>query len=226
MIVGLGNSFDHLLAISFRLVEQVGRNLFIVIFGAQSFVAPNAGAHLHQIDHALELVLGSDGNLNCDRPAFQAVHNGIDSVVEIGSHAIHFVDETNAWHSVLVGLTPHGFRLRLYTGYCIEYRHSAVQNAQAALHFGREIHVARRVDDVNRIIAPLAGGGSGGDGDSTLLLLLHPIHNGRAFMHFADLVGPARVVQHTFRSGGFTGIDVGHDADVSHPFDRYGSHKS
>jgi hypothetical protein len=45
-------------------------------------------------------------------------------------------------------------------------------------------------------------------------------------MHFADLVGPAGVVQHTFRSGGFTGIDVGHDADVSHPFDRYSSHKS
>jgi hypothetical protein len=45
-------------------------------------------------------------------------------------------------------------------------------------------------------------------------------------MHFADLVRAARIVQNTFRSRGFAGIDVGHDADVSHPFDRYSSHKS
>ena len=34
-------------------------------------------------------------------------------------------------------------------GHGVEHRHRAVQHAQAALHFGREIHVARRVDDVD-----------------------------------------------------------------------------
>jgi hypothetical protein len=38
-----------------------------------------------------------------------------------------------------------------------------------------------------------------------------------AFMHFADLVGAASVIEDAFRSGGFAGIDVGHDADISHP---------
>jgi hypothetical protein len=35
-------------------------------------------------------------------------------------------------------------------------------------------------------------------------------------MDFADLVGSAGVVQNSFRSCGFTGINVRHDADIAH----------
>ena len=221
MIVGFGNRLDHLLAISLGLLEQIGGNLDLVVLGAQRLVAPDARLHRHQIDDALELVLGADGNLNRHRPALQPVDNGIDGVVKIRAHAVHLIDEADARNAVLVGLAPHRFRLRLHARHGVEHRHRAVQHAQAALHFGREIHVARRIDNVDGDVAPLAGGGGRRDGDAALLLLLHPVHDGRAFMHLADLVGAAGVIEDALGSGGFTGIDVGHDADVPHFLDRY-----
>jgi hypothetical protein len=33
-------------------------------------------------------------------------------------------------------------------------------------------------------------------------------------MHFADLMGNTGIKQNAFRGRGFTGIDVGHDADI------------
>jgi hypothetical protein len=57
----------------------------------------------------------------------------------------------------------------------------------------------------------------GRDGDAALLLLLHPVHHGGAFVHLADLVGDARIEQDAFGGRGLTGIDVSHDADVPRP---------
>ena len=142
-------------------------------------------------------------------------------MIEIRAHAVHLVDEADARNAVLVGLPPHRFRLRLHAGDRVEHRDRAIEHAQAALHLGREIHVAGRVDDVDRDVAPLAGGRGGGDRDAALLLLLHPVHGGGAFMDFADLVSAARVIQDALGGRGFTGIDVGHDADISHLFERY-----
>ena len=128
---------------------------------------------------------------------------------------------------VLVGLTPNGFRLRLHAGNCIKHRASAVEHTQTSLHFGGEIDVAGRIDDVDGDVAPLAGGCGGGNGDAALLLLRHPVHGRGAFMHFTDFVGTAGVVKDALSRSGLTGIDVGHDADISHFVERYSaSHKS
>jgi hypothetical protein len=55
--------------------------------------------------------------------------------------------------------------------------------------------VSRGVDDVDTVrlellthTTPETGGRSGGDGDTTLLFLLHPVHGGGAIMNFTDLV--------------------------------------
>ncbi len=190
---------------------------------AQRLVAPDHGLHLHQVDDALELVFRADGNLNRHRTALQPVHDGVDGVVEIRAHAVHLIDEADARNVVLVGLPPHRFRLRLHAGDGVEHRHRAIQHAQGALHFGREIHVAGRIDDVDLHVAPEAGGGGRRDRDAALLLLLHPVHGGGAFMDFADLVRAARVIQDALGGGGLTGIDMGRDADISHPLERYRS---
>src|SRR5262249_33138612 len=82
---------------------------------------------------------------------------------------------------------------------------------------------AGRVDDVDLHVPPGTGGCGGGNCDAALLLLFHPVHGGSAFMDFANLVGPARVIQNPLGGGRFTGIDMGRDADVSHSFERYRS---
>jgi len=76
--------------------------------------------------------------------------------------AIHLVDVGEARHGVLVGLAPDGLRLRLDAGDRVEDGDGAVQHAQAALDLDREVDVAGRVDDVDPVALPLAGGGGGG----------------------------------------------------------------
>ena len=63
--------------------------------------------------------------------------------------------------------------------------------------------------------SPEAGGGGGRDRDAALLLLLHPIHCGRAVMDFADLMRLARVIQDPLRRRRLAGVDMRHDADVA-----------
>ena len=58
-----------------------------------------------------------------------------------------------------------------------------------------------------------------GNRDAALALLGHPVHDGGAFVHLADLVGTARVVEHALGHGRLAGIDVGDDADVAEVFD-------
>ena len=53
-------------------------------------------------------------------------------------------------HAVLVGLPPDGFALGLDAFAGAEDDHAAVEHAQAPLHLGREVDVARRVDQVDR----------------------------------------------------------------------------
>src|SRR6201999_634665 len=88
--------------------------------------------------------------------------------------------------------------------------------------FNRKVDVTRGVDDVDAVVFPETGGRSGRDRDAALLLLLHPIHGGHAIMDFADLMRATGVIEDAFRSRGFTGIDVSHDADVTVAFDRSG----
>ena len=62
---------------------------------------------------------------------------------------------------------------------------------------------------------PEASGRGRGDGDTTFLFLDHPVHGGLAFVNLADLVGTAGVEEDTVSSSRLTGVDVGHDTDIT-----------
>ena len=116
---------------------------------------------------------------------------------------------------VPVGLAPHGFGLRLHAGHGVEDRDRAVEHAQRALDLDREVHVARRVDDVDPVALPRTRGGRGRDRDAALALLDHPVHLRGALVDLADLVGLAGVVQDALGRGRLARVDVRHDPDVA-----------
>src|SRR5213078_2819327 len=64
------------------------------------------------------------------------------------------------------------------------------------------------------VVAPVSGGRGGGDGDTTRLLLLHPVHGGGALMDLTDLVIDTGVEQDPLGRGGFARVDMRHDPDV------------
>ena len=65
------------------------------------------------------------------------------------------------------------------------------------------------------LIVPECCGCGRSNGDTSLLLLNHPVHRSCTFVNLTNLVGLSGVVEDSLGSGRFTGIDVGHDADVS-----------
>jgi hypothetical protein len=126
-----------------------------------------------------------------------------------------------------VGLAPDGFGLRLDAADRVVDHDRAVEHAHGALDLDREVHVARRVDDVDAVLGVVAGHAfpegrcrSRGDGDAALLLLRHPVHGRGAFVDLAHLVVHAGVEQDALGRRGFTCVDVGADTDIAVALDR------
>ncbi len=214
MIVGAADGFHHLLVVGLHLAGVGGGDFAGLVLGAQGLVLIDDRFQLHQVDDAFEAVFFAQRILDGHGMGVQAIANHAQAAVKVRADAVHFVDEADPRNAVFVGLPPHRFRLRLNSGHGVEYRDRAVEHAQGAFHFRGEIHVTRRIDDVDAHVAPFAGGGGGGDGNAALLFLRHPVHRGRAVVHFAQTMGASRVKKDALGASGLAGINVGHDADV------------
>ena len=190
------------------------------------------GDHIDQVDNTLEGILLTDGQLDGHTVGVQTIMEHLNATVEIGTHGVHLVDVHHAGNLVLVSLTPNGLRLRLNTALGGQNGNGTVQNTQRTLNLNSEVNVTRGVDDVDtmavllkesRIVlglgmAPIAGGSSGSDGDTTLLLLFHPVHRSSAVMNLTDLMVDTGVVQDALGRRRLAGIDMRHDTDVSGSF--------
>ena len=81
--------------------------------------------------------------------------------------------------------------------------------------------MAGGIDDVNSMIFPVTSGSRRSDGNTTLLLLLHPVHGGRTLMGLTDLVVDTGIEQDTLSRRRFTGVDMSHDTNVSGTLKRF-----
>lgn len=69
-----------------------------------------------------------------------------------------------------------------------------------------EVDVTGGVNQVQTVAIPLAGGSGRGNGNTTLLLLDHPVHGSGTLVDLTNLVGLASVVQDTLTGGGLHNI--------------------
>ena len=143
LVVVFGNGFDQLGMEGFSLLLQFGGNFFGEYSAPDGVVLPHDRLHVDQVDDALELVFLTDGNLNRDGLGIEALADGIDGMLEIGAHLVDLVDEANSRDTVLVGLPPDFFRLRLHSVNRIKHRDRAIEQILIAIifhlrHFGRK----------------------------------------------------------------------------------------
>ena len=196
----LGNLLEHLIAVLEALVEHVGWDLFYRVLSAHGLVVPVEGLHLHQVDNATEVLLGSDGELDGARVGAQHVAQLAGHFQIVGARAVHLVDVGDAWHIVLVGLTPHCLALRLNASHGAESGDGTVEHPERALHLNSEVDVSWCVDQVDleflAVIVPESCRGCRCDGDAALLFLDHPVHGSGTIMHLTNLVGKTGVVQY------------------------------
>jgi hypothetical protein len=140
-----------------------------------------------------------------------AVHDGR----RIGAGAVALVDKGDARDLVAVGLAPHRLALRLDAADGVEDGDGAIEDPQAALDFHGEVDVARGVDQVDEVLTPAESSGGSGDADAALLLLLHPVGEGRAVMDLAEARDDAGVEQDALGRGRLACVDVRDDPDVA-----------
>ena len=231
--VVLGNSLDQDVAVLLSLLDHIlGNGLGTHIIA--HVVVVDLSVHIDQVNDTTEGILLTDRQLDRHAVSVQTIMQHLDAAEEVGTHGIHLVDVHHAGDFVLISLTPNGLRLRLDTALSSQNGHRTVQDAQGTLDLNSKVHVARSVDDVDAMtvllersrillslrMRPVAGGCCGGDGNTTLLLLNHPVHGSAAIMDFADLVVDAGVVQNTLGGSRLTSINVGHNADISRHLKR------
>ena len=231
--VVLGNSLDQDVAILLSLFDHIfGDGLGTHIIA--HVVVVDLSVHIDQVNDTTEGILLTDGQLDGHAVGVQTIVQHLDAAEEVSTHGVHLVDVHHTGDFVLISLTPDGLRLRLDTALSSQNGHRTVQNAQGTLDLNGEVHVARSVDDVDAVtvllerdrillglgVRPVAGGSSRSNGDTTLLLLNHPVHGGAAIVDLTDLVVDTGVVQDTLGSGRLAGIDMGHNADISRHLKR------
>ena len=182
LFAGLSNSLNHLGTVLFSLSLQVGGDFLNLVGGTHGHVTlrvtgPYVCLHFEQVNHTNEVALSANGQLQNERLSAQAVDNGLNSEVEVRAHLVHLIDEADAGNIVLISLTPHGLRLRLNTFLAVKHCYRAVKHAQRTLHLNGEVNVTGGVDNVDLVVFPEAGDSCGGNGNTSLLLLSHPVHS-------------------------------------------------
>src|SRR3989440_1108462 len=214
-VVEFDGGFQQLLAIFLGLLDHVRGDVDVYELGVELLFFPDHALHADEIDQALEIILGADRKLDRNRLGAEAIDNILHAFVEVGAGLIHFVGEDDARNLGLVALAPDGFGLRLNALVRIEHAYRAVEHAQRTLDFDGEVDVAGGIDDVETLAFPESGGRSRRDRYAALLLLLHPVHRRGTFVHFADFVALAGVIEDAFGGRGLAGIDMRHDTEVT-----------
>ena len=79
--------------------------------------------------------------------------------------------------------------------------------------------MAGGIDDIDCIFPvlpfPRSLGSSRGDGDTTFLLLGHPVHGRSTVVNLTDFVGHAGIIQNTLGGRGLAGVNMGRDSNIA-----------
>ena len=168
-VIDLGSSFDEQGAGLVSLLLELRRDFLDDPLRSEVVVREAVRLHRDQIDDALELGLLAKRKLHSDGGSVESVLDRLERGGEIGARLVHLVDETDPRDDVAVGLPPHRLGLGLYALFAVEHGNGAIEHTKRTLDLDGEVHVARRVDDVDakliatewaRSGAPKAGRGS------------------------------------------------------------------
>ncbi|MNC05490.1 hypothetical protein D3C75_529660 [compost metagenome] len=170
---------------------------------------------LYQIDDADKISLSADRQLDSYSIGTKTVAHLLDNGQKVRTDDIHFVDVCDTRYSITVRLSPYGFGLGFNAFLGAEHAYCTVKNTKGTFNLNREVNVTRGVDNIDAVTLPLAGSRGRRNRNAALLLLLHPVHGGRAFVHFTDLVCTTGVEQNTFGCGSLACIDMRHNPDVT-----------
>ena len=226
IVIQLTDLLDQLGTIQFCIILHIAKiigNSDVITF----IVIVDVSFHLEQIDDSLEIVFFADRQLKNDSIFTKSGLDLLYCAVEVSTQDVHLVDERHTRYVIGVSLTPYVLGLRLYTTLCTEDADSAIQYTKGTLNLNGEVYVTRGINDVDTMLqssghgfglffkSPVTGSSSRGDGNTSLLFLLHPVHGSSTFVSITNLVVNTSVIQDTLGQCGLTRIDMSHNTNIS-----------
>ena len=82
--------------------------------------------HIDKVDDTIDVFFEPNWQVNRQGILAKTAMDRLERLVEITTDLVDLVDEADAWHTILVCLTPDSFRLRFHAHFAIKHRHRAV----------------------------------------------------------------------------------------------------
>ena len=174
---------------------------------------------VNEVNKAPKIAFTANRNLNWHWNGAQAITNHFHCAPEISANAVHLIYKTDTRNIILIRLTPYCFRLGFNACNRIKDNNASVQYAQRAFDFSGEVNVAWRVNDIDALIKPETGCSGRRNRNAALLLLGHPVHCRRPFMHFTHAMNFLRVEEDALSSSGFASINMSNNTNISSFFE-------
>ena len=143
--------------------------------------------------------------------------NRLLSAHDVGRRQVDFVDDGNDLQAVVDGQVCIGQRLRLHALRSVDHQQRALAGGQRTRNLVAEVHMARRVDQVQLVGIAILGliqhaHGMGLDGDAALPLQIHVVQNLGLHLTAGHRAGQ---LQQTVAQRRFAVVDVGDDGEVA-----------
>ena len=218
-IIEVSTFLEHLIAPFLSLSQEISRDILNIIISTLRLIMPVVSLHLNKVNNALEGLFCTDRKLDWTSVCTKYIMDLASYLKEVSTRTVHFVHIADTRNIVLVCLTPYRLRLGLNATNSTISSHCAIEDAERTFYLSREIHVPRSVDEVELILlslkVPISSCSCRGNSNTTLLLLLHPVHGSCTIVHLTNFVGQTGIEKNTLRGSGLTGIDVSHNADIA-----------
>ena len=144
--------------------------------------------HRDQVDHSFKVGFETNRQLHHDGVVPKLFSKLVRDSARVRTRPVELVDKSEARNAVASHLAVYGHRLRLHAGHTAEHQHGAIEHAKSAFDLDREVHVPRRIDDVDVVIRPDGVRRGRLDRDAALPFQLHGVHRRADGILALDLV--------------------------------------
>ena len=190
LVVELGDGFDELLARLFDIALDVLRDVRDEVF---LIVRDDLHVQSQKVDDTLEGCLLTNRQLYGHDAITEAHAQLLDDLTEVGVLAVHLIDEEGARQLGFLSIAPCLLRLDFDARRRRDHDEGAVGRRQGILDLADEVRIARRVDEIDLIVTPFAGGELQVDRHAAALFLRLTVEDTRMLFHAAEALDRARI---------------------------------
>ena len=212
LVVELGDGFDEFLARLFDITLDVLRDVRDEVL---LIMRDDLHVQGQKVDNALEGRLLADWQLHGHDAITEAHAQLLDDLTEVGVLAVHLIDEEGARQLGFLCITPCLLRLDFDARRRRDHDEGAVGRRQGILDLADEVRIARRVDEIDLIVTPFAGGELQVDRHAAALFLRLTVEDTRMLFHAAEALDRARIEEAGIEQARLARLAMADDGNIA-----------